>query len=42
MLRELKPDVALVDLQMPDVGGLDVLRALQEDVAVRKQRDDRP
>src|SRR5579862_7319291 len=26
---ELKPDVALVDRQMPDLGGLDVLRAIR-------------
>jgi DNA-binding NtrC family response regulator len=28
-LSELKPDVALVDLQMPGLGGLDVLRAIR-------------
>jgi two-component system response regulator HydG len=27
---QLSPDVALVDLQMPEVGGLDVLRAIRE------------
>jgi len=27
---EIKPDVALIDLQMPDVGGLDVLRAIRD------------
>jgi DNA-binding NtrC family response regulator len=29
-LHALKADVALVDLQMPEVGGLDVLRAIRE------------
>jgi len=28
-LHELKPDVALVDLRMPDLGGLDVLREIR-------------
>jgi two-component system response regulator HydG len=28
-LSRLKPDVAIVDLQMPDIGGLDVLRAIR-------------
>jgi two-component system response regulator HydG len=28
-LPTLKPDVAIVDLQMPDIGGLDVLRAIR-------------
>ena len=28
-LAEVKPDVALIDLQMPEVGGLDVLRAVR-------------
>jgi len=27
---DIKPDVALIDLQMPDVGGLDVLRAIRD------------
>jgi DNA-binding NtrC family response regulator len=27
---DIKPDVAIVDLQMPDVGGLDVLRAIRD------------
>jgi len=26
----IKPDVAIVDLQMPDIGGLDVLRAIRD------------
>jgi len=26
---DIKPDVAIVDLQMPDIGGLDVLRAIR-------------
>ena len=29
-LHTLKPDLAMVDLRMPDVGGLDVLRAIRE------------
>jgi DNA-binding NtrC family response regulator len=29
-LAEIKPDAALVDLQMPEVGGLDVLKAIRE------------
>jgi two-component system response regulator HydG len=28
-LAEVQPDVALIDLQMPEVGGLDVLRAIR-------------
>jgi DNA-binding NtrC family response regulator len=28
-LHDIQPDVALIDLQMPDVGGLDVLRAIR-------------
>ena len=28
-LADVKPDVALVDLQMPDLGGIDVLRAMR-------------
>ena len=28
-LSKLDPDVALVDLQMPDIGGLDVLKAIR-------------
>ena len=28
-LAEVQPDVALIDLQMPDVGGIDVLRAVR-------------
>ena len=29
-LRVLKPDVALVDLHLPEIGGLDILRAIRE------------
>jgi DNA-binding NtrC family response regulator len=29
-IRECAPDVAIVDLRMPEVGGLDVLRAIRE------------
>jgi len=29
-IPEFRPDVVIVDLQMPDVGGLDVLRAIRE------------
>ena len=29
-LRELKPDAVLVDLMMPDINGLDVLRAIRD------------
>jgi two-component system response regulator HydG len=29
-IPELRPDVVIVDLQMPEVGGLDVLRAIRE------------
>jgi DNA-binding NarL/FixJ family response regulator len=35
LARELKPDVVLMDLSLPDMNGLEVLEALRDDGAVR-------
>lgn len=36
LLAERRPDVVLLDLMMPEVGGLEILRAMREDESLRR------
>jgi DNA-binding NtrC family response regulator len=38
MIREFKPEVTLLDIAMPKVGGLEVLMKIRDDVSIPKTR----
>ncbi|MDQ5899080.1 MAG: hypothetical protein RLY78_3249 [Pseudomonadota bacterium] len=38
LAREWRPDFVLLDMHLPDIGGLDVVRQLNEDIAARGLR----
>jgi two-component system, cell cycle response regulator DivK len=38
LVREEKPDFVILDMNLPDIGGLEVVRQLSEDIAARGLR----
>ena len=38
LVREERPDFVILDMNLPDIGGLDVVRELSEDIAARGLR----